>query len=112
MTKSLNLTPAVLTMAFIATAAGEASAAGETTKNVAQLECKAVMRLGDEDRTATIAFLHGYVAGKKGQMDIDVSKLSEATDKLMDDCLDHPKDKALDVLCDEELILLADPPSA
>jgi hypothetical protein len=78
-----QLTTAVLTMAFIATAPGGAKAAGETTRNVAELECKAVMRLGDEDRTATIAFLHGYIAG---------------TDKLMDDCLDHPKDKALEVL--------------
>jgi len=98
MTKTLKLTPAVLTLAFIAIAAGGASAANETTKNVAELECKAVMRLGDEDRTATIAFLQGYVAGKKSQTVIDISKLSEATDKLIDDCLDHPKDKALDVL--------------
>src|SRR5215470_17577600 len=97
MTNSLKL-PAALTMAFIAVAAGGASAADESTKNVTGLECKAVMRLGDEDRTATIAFLHGYVAGKKGQTVIDVSKLSEATDKMMEDCLDHPKDKALDVL--------------
>jgi len=96
MTKNHKL--AGVTMAFIAAAAGGARAAGETTKNVAELECKAVMRLGDEDRTATIAFLHGYIAGKKGQKVIDVSKLAEATDKLIEDCLDHPKDKALDVL--------------
>ena len=94
MTRNLKLTPviltsAILTLLFIATAPGRASAADDT-KNVTELECKAVMRLDGEDRTATIAFLHGYIAGQKGQKVIDITKLSEATDKLIDDCLDHP----------------------
>jgi hypothetical protein len=91
------LTSAILTLLFIATAPGGARAA-DNTKSVTELDCKAVMRLDGEDRTATIAFLHGYIAGQKGQKVIDITKLSEATDKLIDDCLDHPTAKALDVL--------------
>jgi len=97
MTRNLKLMPVLLMLLFIAAVPGRASAA-DNTKSVTELDCKSVMRLDGEDRTATIAFLHGYIAGQKGQKVIDITKLSEATDKLIDDCLDHPTAKALDVL--------------
>ena len=97
MTRNLKLMPVLLMLPLIAAVPGGASAA-DNTKSVTDLDCKSVMRLDGEDRTATIAFLHGYIAGQKGQKVIDITKLSEATDKLIDDCLDHPTDKALTVL--------------
>ena len=85
-------------MALASAAGGVAGAADDTTKTVAELERKAAMRLGDEDRAATIAFLHGFIAGKKGQLVVELSRLSEARDKFIDYCLDNPKEKALDIL--------------
>ena len=72
--------------------------AQEDKRNVAEVECKAVMRLNDRERENTIVFLHGYLAGKKGELVIDIAKLSAATDKFIDHCLDNPKDKAIDVM--------------
>jgi len=99
---NLKLTRAILLSAIVSllciTALPGGAGAADNTKSVAELDCKSVMRLDGEDRTATIAFLHGYIAGQKGHKVIDITKLSEATDKLIDDCLDHPTAKALDVL--------------
>jgi hypothetical protein len=51
----------------------------EDKRNIAEVECKAVMRLNDRERENTIVFLHGYLAGKKGELVIDLAKLSAAT---------------------------------
>jgi HdeA/HdeB family len=72
--------------------------AQDDKRNVADVECKAVMRLNDRERENTIVFLHGYLAGKKGELIIDIAKLSAATDKFIDHCLDNPKDKAVEVM--------------
>ena len=93
LTRAISLS-AIVSLLCIPGIAG----AADNTKSVTELDCKSVMRLDGEDRTATIAFLHGYIAGQKGHKVIDITKLSEATDKLIDDCLDHPTAKALDVL--------------
>jgi hypothetical protein len=74
------------------------ASAQDDRRNVADVECKAVMRLNDRERENTIVFLHGYLAGKKGELVIDIAKLSAATDKFIDHCLDNPKDKAVEVM--------------
>ncbi len=82
----------------LAIAIAAPASAQEDKRNVADVECKAVMRLNDRERENTIVFLHGYLAGKKGELVIDVAKLSAATDKFIDHCLDNPKDKAVEVM--------------
>jgi TPR repeat protein len=68
------------------------------TRDIAKVDCKTVMRLDDRERESAIVFLHGYLAGKKGDTVIDLAKLGAATDKFIDNCLDNPKSKALDVM--------------
>jgi hypothetical protein len=77
---------------------GMISAQENTTRDIAKVDCKTVMRLDDRERESAIVFLHGYLAGKKGDTVIDLAKLGAATDKFIDNCLDNPKSKALDVM--------------
>ncbi len=74
------------------------SAQENTTRDIATVDCKTVLRLDDRERESAIVFLHGFLAGKKGDTVIDLAKLGAATDKFIDNCLDNPKSKALDVM--------------
>lgn len=62
------------------------------------LECRTLLRLSGEERDFTVLYLHGFVSGRMNQMQPQVKGLSEATDKLIDRCIDKPSEKALVVL--------------
>ena len=60
--------------------------------------CKDCMRFSGENRSIALAFLHGYLLGKKGTTEFDTAKMSEATDQFIEYCLDNPTVKALDAM--------------
>lgn len=66
-------------------------------KGVDQLDCRTLMRLSGEERGYTLLYLHGFVSGRKGQLKLATSDLAEATDRIVDHCIDHPADKLLAV---------------
>ncbi len=83
---------------LVAVAAGPASVAAEdNVKDLKIFTCKDVMRLEDDDRRVVIGFLHGYRAGQAGNLTVDITRLSKITDMFIDQCLDKPKSKAIDV---------------
>jgi hypothetical protein len=47
------------------------------------------------ERDLALAFVHGYMLGKKGTTRYDIEKLSAITDRFLDYCLDHPTENAL-----------------
>ncbi|EXJ12640.1 hypothetical protein D779_4058 [Imhoffiella purpurea] len=67
----------------------------ETPRDFGTLVCKDVMRLSGEDRSVALAFVHGYVLGKKGTTQYEVETLAGITDRFIDYCLNHPADNAL-----------------
>lgn len=67
-------------------------------KGVDAFACKDVMRSGDTDRDATIAFLHGYLLAKGGGSTIDVEAMAKQTDAFVERCLDNPAEKAVDAM--------------
>lgn len=67
-------------------------------KGVDSFSCKDVMRSGDDDRDATIAFLHGFLLAKSGSNVIDVEAMSKQTDAFVERCLDNPAEKAVDAM--------------
>jgi hypothetical protein len=82
----------------IALFVGSASFAQTTgTVDLAALTCKELMRQTDRDREATIAFVHGFMAGKKQAMVVNIKALETSTDKIVDQCLDSPTRKVMDV---------------
>lgn len=40
-------------------------------------------------------FYHGYISGEKNEKSADVDKLAQATDKIIDHCIDNPADPLL-----------------
>ena len=60
--------------------------------------CKEVMRESGVDRNAAIAFLHGFILGKSGSTKFNLEALAKQTDNFIDNCLDNPTSKAIDVL--------------
>jgi hypothetical protein len=67
-------------------------------REVERFTCKDVMREPSTSREVVIAFLHGYLLGKSGTSKFDVDLLKAQTDAFIDQCLDHPGDKAVDVM--------------
>lgn len=79
-----------------------ATIAAEDDKNrtVEQYTCKDVMRETGSNRDASIAFLHGFFLGKGGSSSFNLDTLTKQTDTFIDNCLDNPGKKAVDVMAD------------
>ena len=65
---------------------------------IGELDCRTLLRLSGDERDFTILYLHGFVSGRINQQLLPVKGLAEATDRLIDGCIDKPADKALGVL--------------
>ena len=79
-------------------AQGEARTDAPRQAAIGELDCRTLLRLGGEERDFTILYLHGFVSGRINQQLLPVKDLAEATDRLIDRCIDKPADKALGVL--------------
>lgn len=62
-----------------------------------EVTCRTLLRLDGEERGYTLVYLHGYVSGKRGQTRAPSDELAQATDRVIDDCIDHPDAKLLTV---------------
>jgi hypothetical protein len=61
------------------------------------LDCKSLLRMSGNERDVTVAFYHGIITGMNKETSINVPVLSEVTDKVVDHCIDNPKDILLKV---------------
>ena len=89
---------------FVTAAAAAALVLGSTAifaeeqpamKDMSTRLCKELMILSGEERVIALAFIQGYGLGKKNTTKYDPEALGQISDKLMDYCLDNPKEKAL-----------------
>ena len=81
----------------IGLSAAPLSAQETNERTIDQYLCKDVLREAS-NRDVAVAFLHGYLLGRSGGSKFNVQVLREQTDKFIDSCLDHPGDKAVDVM--------------
>jgi hypothetical protein len=56
------------------------------------------MREPDAHREIAIAFLHGYLLGKSGNSKFNVEVVESQTNAFIEQCLDNPQSKAVDVM--------------
>lgn len=80
------------------TSLGSTVAQQAGTRSVEQYTCKDVMREHGSDRDVAIAFLHGFLLGKSGSSTFDRAALHKQTRDFIDQCLDNPGEKAVDVM--------------
>lgn len=64
---------------------------------IGELDCRTLLRLGGEERDFTILYFHGFVSGRSNLQLLPVQELAEATDKVIEHCIDKPGDKVLAV---------------
>ena len=88
----------VFAVALCVAASGVSFAADKPQKDLNQLTCKEVMRFSGEHRDIALAFIHGYLLGKKGTSVYSTEKLGDASDRFVEYCLDNPTVKALDAM--------------
>ena len=75
-----------------------AAAQTATDRAVELFTCKDVMRQPNTSREIAIAFLHGYLLGKSGNSKFNVDVLENQTNTFIEQCLDNPQSKAVDVM--------------
>jgi HdeA/HdeB family protein len=60
-----------------------------TSVDLSKFDCRTLLHMEGEDRDQAMIFLHGYVSAQKRQTTIDFAPLADATDKIVDFCIDH-----------------------
>lgn len=90
----------IVAVALIMGSTGVVFANTDVSKDLTSSACKDLMRFSGEDRVIALAFAHGYWLGKKGTTIYKPGKLGEATDELIETCLDNPNANALKTLGD------------
>jgi hypothetical protein len=93
--KTLKMIVPVLLVAGTSVSTAFAQTSEDTSLDVSKIDCRTLLQMGGEDRSATLAFFHGLVHGKNNQMMINKVALSETTDKVVDHCIDNPQDTLL-----------------
>jgi len=71
-----------------------------TSVDLSKFDCRTLLHMEGEDRDQALIFLHGYVSAQKRQTMIEFAPLADATDKIVDFCIDHPTAIALTVFTD------------
>jgi len=62
-----------------------------------EMTCREMLKMSGDARDFTMIFMHGFMSGKKSELLFDPVPLTEATDKVIDSCIDNPNDKLLSV---------------
>ena len=95
MSKSHRILAAAITFTALCCNASNTLAEPSKPRDLKDYQCKDLMILSGEDREIAFALVHGYRLGKKNTTQFEAAVLAEATDNIMDYCLDHPADNAL-----------------
>ncbi len=59
--------------------------------------CRDLLKTDGEDRTNTFVFMYGYINGTKGDLTINGPALADASEKILDACIDSPDSTILSV---------------
>ena len=60
-----------------------------------EMTCREMLKMGGSERDFTMIFLHGFMSGKKSELLFEPGPLADATDKVLDSCINDPNQKLL-----------------
>lgn len=69
----------------------------DTDIDLATLSCRTLLKMDNEDREFTLVFFHGLISGRQEEMIFRAQALAEATDQIVDQCIDNPDEPLLTV---------------
>jgi hypothetical protein len=88
---------ALAVTAVAQTKAPAAPAAAQKGPPLDQLDCRTLLRLDGDERAYTLLYYHGFISGRQNLLLLPAEQLAEATDRIIDRCIDKPNDKVLTV---------------
>lgn len=63
---------------------------GDPVVEMSTVDCRTMLKMDSDEQDFTLIYFHGFISGKKGETLFDGPVLREATDKIMDFCIDSP----------------------
>jgi len=76
-----------LTLSFCGTAFAQE---GDPVLEMDTVDCRTMLKMDSDEQDFTLIYFHGYISGTKGETLFDGPKLREATNTIMDYCIDNP----------------------
>lgn len=61
------------------------------------VDCRRLLKMTGDERDFTLTFFHGLISGIKQDMIFNAPVLAEATDQVINHCIDNPNDTLLKV---------------
>ena len=75
----------------------QAQSADEDMFDLKDVTCRDLLKAYGEDQEDLLILVHGYVSGQMSDSIIDGPMLAEATDNIMDTCINNPDSQLLSV---------------
>lgn len=60
--------------------------------DIRTIDCRTMLKMDNDEQEFTLIFFHGFRSGQEGEMIFDGPVLREATNEIMDWCIDNPSD--------------------
>ncbi len=98
--KIINATAPIFAFLLCGVLAPFAAQAQQDERDLDNIECREIMILSGLDRDTAIAFMHGYLVGQSDETTFQLSRLTEATEIFLNDCLEKPDNNAVSVMKD------------
>ena len=97
--KVLRLSFSLCLLGGAAAYAQDNASTGSEADNIAidKLTCREMLKMGNDEREFTLIFMHGFLSGQKSEMLFDGSALADATDVVLDNCINSPDESLLAV---------------
>ena len=91
--KSLPAIALIGTMAVSLSAFGAAAQDDEgVVLDIQTIDCRTMLKMDNEEQEFTLIYFHGFKSGQDGEMMFDGPVLREATNEIMDWCIDNPSE--------------------
>ena len=88
--KCFSLLAAIGIVALPITASSALAQENDPVLEMASVDCRTMLKMDADEQDFTLIYFHGYISGTKGETLFNGPVLREATNKVMDYCIDNP----------------------
>jgi HdeA/HdeB family len=88
----------LLAIAVLGTAAlslagiGASAQEPEPEIDIQTIDCRTMLKMDNDEQEFTLIYFHGFKSGQSGEMMFNGPVLREATNEIMDWCIDNPSE--------------------
>jgi hypothetical protein len=63
--------------------------------NIETMDCRTLLQMDGDDRGSTLSFFQGLITGINNETTINILKLGQVTDEVINYCIDNPNETIL-----------------